>query len=238
MTTLLIPLTRAFAPSAAHDAASTVARTAATGDGHADAEGHGDDAVAAHLAAADAATESVMHLAAAAAVSLERAVGSLTHHAAAVPEALDDGVAVPLPHRSHPGQDQPEVGRSALGAWGVAIRCAPDPALMLDPTGGVVAVSASAAALLDRRVGELLGRPLAEAVAFVDFHHSPRPVGPQAWPTLVPLSTLRSGAPGRGLLRVRRADGRLQAADAVAAPLHDARGRLAGALVMLTPIKG
>ena len=128
-----------------------------------------------------------------------------------------------------------EVTGGALHGWSHAVSTSADAALVLDPRGAVVAASAGASRLLGQPVADLLGRELPRAAGFVDFHAVPRSLAGDG-ATLVPMQALRSDSPARGLVRVRLADGVLITCDTVAAPIHDAAGRLAGALVLLSRV--
>jgi PAS domain-containing protein len=144
--------------------------------------------------------------------------------------------AVPRPAGPEPAVEPPLAVRGAsLQAWSRAVSGSGDPALVLDPEGAVVAASTAAAELLDRPVAELLGRELPKAAGFVDFHAAPRALGLDAG-SLAPMLALRSDSPARGLMRVRRDNGSLMTCDTVAAPLHDAKGELTGALVLLKDV--
>lgn len=138
----------------------------------------------------------------------------------AVP-ATDGGLAVTGPSLQH---------------WSRAVTAGADATLLLDPEGAVVAVSVAAARLLRKPLAELLGRPLIKAATFVDFHASPRTLGGETG-SLVPLQSLRSDRPARGLLRLRHDSGELTTCDVLAAPLHDAQSRLVGVLVFLDDVE-
>jgi PAS domain-containing protein len=128
-----------------------------------------------------------------------------------------------------------EVTGGTLHGWSHAVSTSADAALVLDPRGAVVAASAGASRLLGQPVADLLGRELPRAAGFVDFHAVPRSLDGDG-ATLVPMQALRSDSPARGLIRVRLVDGTLITCDAVAAPVHDTTGRLAGAVVLLSRV--
>jgi PAS domain-containing protein len=136
-----------------------------------------------------------------------------------------------------PPSDAPELSVSgpSLRSWSNAVSTSTDPALVLDPQGAVIAASAEGGRLLGRPVLDLLGRELHRAAGFVDFHASPRSLALDG-SSLVPVQALRSNSLARGLMRVRLEDGRLITLDAIAAPLHDAKAQLVGALVLLTDV--
>lgn len=113
---------------------------------------------------------------------------------------------------------------SALVHWAATVRGADEACLLLDATGRVVALSAATAALLAVERGAAVGWPLVELVTALDFTAA---AAPQAdlERTLPPLRALRGGH-GRGLLRLRRADGGLSTYDVVSVPIHGAAGSL------------
>ena len=138
------------------------------------------------------------------------------------------------------GEPRPDsVGLSVAGpslsAWVRAVSTSPDPALVLDPRGAVVAASPAAATLFGRPIAELLGRELHRAVAFIDFHTQPHPAEGTGM-SLVPIQALRYDTPARGLMRARCPDGLIITLDCVASPLHDSRRHVVGVLVMLTSV--
>ena len=154
--------------------------------------------------------------------------------AAALSEVPTDRAA----SNGHAGAPDPDLAVTgpSLQHWSKAVTAGADATLLLDPEGSVVAASVAAARLLRKPLPELLGRPLLKAAAFVDFHAAPRSIGSDG-AALVPLQALRTNRPARGLLRLRHEDSQLTTCDVLAAPLHDAQGRLVGALVLLDNVE-
>jgi PAS domain-containing protein len=119
--------------------------------------------------------------------------------------------------------------------WVDAVAAAADPCLVLLPDGRLAAASASAAALFGRPGTEIIGRRLLEVLAVIDFTAAARPDTDYA-ERIAPLLVLRSGAPARGLLRIRRDDGSRLTLDAVAAPLRGPAGAIAGSVAFLAAV--
>ena len=141
---------------------------------------------------------------------------------------------VPLPPHLAPDRAEPvSPSRSlsldaapGLARWSGALQAAPEACLMLDATGRVVALSPSAADLLDLQPDTALGALLSDLLAFVDFSLAALS-SPDAAADSPPLRALRTGGMARGLLRRRRPDGSLATYDVVGVGLRDRAGVLA-----------
>lgn len=143
------------------------------------------------------------------------ASGPLAANGSAAPTTLDDPVA------------------DALARWVAVASASPDACIVVDHSGRVAAVSANAAALLGEAPAAMVGRGLVDGVLeLVDFSDEAGP-GDRRIP---PLLALTSDVLTRGLLRIRRSDGRRLTIDAVAAPLHAGGGRVVGALAFLAVV--
>lgn len=123
-----------------------------------------------------------------------------------------------------------------MAPWLAAVGAAADPCLVLDGDGRLVAASAAAAALFGRPLAKILGlRLVDDVITLIDFTASAQP-GDYYVDRIPPLLVLRSGAPARGLLRIRRDDGSRVTLDAVAAPLRTAAGEIAGSVCFLAGV--
>jgi len=121
-----------------------------------------------------------------------------------------------------------------LGRWSEASATSADAALVVDTGGAVVTVSAAAAELLGCGNG-VVGRPLADVLALVDFESGD--ADPEYSGRIAPLAAVTAGSSlARSLLRVRHPDGQLVTIDTIAAPLHDGVGRLVGAVCFLARV--
>lgn len=123
-----------------------------------------------------------------------------------------------------------------LRPWIIAVSLAADPCLVLDVGGRLVASSAATATLVGRPIPDMVGRLLVpELLSLIDFTAAARP-GDDYVDRIPPLLVLRSGAPARGLLRIRRDDGSRLTLDAVAAPLRDWSGVVGGSVCFLAAV--
>jgi PAS domain-containing protein len=123
------------------------------------------------------------------------------------------------------------VGRSReLDAWLAAVADAEEPCMVLDAGGIIAGVSGACVRLLGAATAEeVVGRGLLEdVVELLDFTNGSDRLAETQLPRLAPLLALASGAPARGLLRIRTADG-VATFDAVATPLR-VDGDVAGSL--------
>lgn len=122
-----------------------------------------------------------------------------------------------------------------LAPWSKLVEDSIEPCLVLDTTGNVVAVSASAAELLGEfGPDQVIGHHLLDVIDLVDFHGGP--AGAVYADRLAPLLALAGNTLSRGLMRVRLADDSTRTLDSVAAPLRDADGQIAGTIAFLASI--
>lgn len=122
-----------------------------------------------------------------------------------------------------------------LTPWCKLVEDSAEPCLVLDPGGNVVSVSAAAAELLgDYGPDQVVGHHLLDVIDLVDFHGGP--AGAVYVDRLAPLLALAGNTLARGLMRVRLADGATRTLDAVAAPLSDGDGQIAGTIAFLASI--
>ncbi|MDX6229934.1 MAG: hypothetical protein QOI76_3324 [Frankiales bacterium] len=132
------------------------------------------------------------------------------------------------------GQPRPRT-RDVLTPWCKLVEDSAEPCFVLDPSGSVVAASAAAAELLgEYGPDQVVGHHLLDVVDLVDFHGGT--AGAVYADRLAPLLALAGNTLTRGLMRVRFADGATRTLDAVAAPLHDADGQVAGTIAFLASI--
>ncbi|MDX6200860.1 MAG: hypothetical protein QOE24_1297 [Frankiales bacterium] len=122
-----------------------------------------------------------------------------------------------------------------LTPWCKLVEDSAEPCFVLDPTGCVVATSAAAAELLgEYGPDQVVGHHLLDVVDLVDFHGGA--AGAVYVDRLAPLLALAGNTLTRGLMRVRFADSSTRTLDAVAAPLHDPDGQVAGTIAFLASI--
>jgi PAS domain-containing protein len=130
---------------------------------------------------------------------------------------------------------EPVRGTEVLALWCKLIEDSAEPAFVLDAAGTVVAASAPAAELLGEfGADQVVGHHLLDVVDLVDFHGGP--AGAVYTDRLAPLLAMAGDVLTRGLLRVRFPDGTTRTLDAVAAPLHDSDGNVAGTVSFLASI--
>lgn len=139
-------------------------------------------------------------------------------------------LAAPAPATPPPGD------QDGLAAWVAAVSAAVEPCLVLTATGRVAAASSAVAELFGRATTEVVGRSLVDdVISLIDFTAAGG-AGDDYVDRIPPLLVLRSGAPARGLLRIRREDGSQLTMDAVAAPLRDSGGEIAGSVSFLAAV--
>lgn len=131
-----------------------------------------------------------------------------------------------------------------LALWRLTVACSADPALVVSADGCVAAISPHLAELLDRPVDRCAGLPLAGGLLDLLPFGDLAPVGGADGGTAVyaervpPLWSLRTAAPARSLIRVRRTEG-AATFDVVASPLHGGTAgarRIIGALAFFSPL--
>lgn len=137
---------------------------------------------------------------------------------------------IPLVRLEHAEPAAP-AGESIMSWVALAARAA-DIVVVLDPTGRVLGVSRAAAELIGCSGPDLVvGRHLLEVLDLVDFNPTPGDASLYA-DRIAPLLAIASNALARGLLRLRTG-GQTVTLDAIAAPIHEQSGRLAGAVAFL-----
>lgn len=111
-----------------------------------------------------------------------------------------------------------------------------DACIVLDARGRLMAASLAASTLAGIAIDEIVGRQLVPGVlTLIDFTVAARPADDYV-DRIPPLLVLRSGAPARGLLRIRRDDGSRLTLDAVAAPLRDSGGAIGGSVAFFAAV--
>lgn len=123
----------------------------------------------------------------------------------------------------------------ALGHWVAAARHSLDACLVVDATGLVAGLSATAAELLGTASTGLVGRQLDDVLNLVDFTDSSAEARGNAR-RIPPLIAVRENSLSRGMMRVRLPDGGRRMLDAVAAPIHDNERRPIGAVSFLASV--
>ncbi|MFL6138897.1 MAG: PAS domain-containing protein [Frankiaceae bacterium] len=125
-----------------------------------------------------------------------------------------------------------DIADDPVAGWAKLAADSADLVVVLDATGSVLAVSAAAADLFaDVGVDQITGRHLLDVLDLVDFNPTPGDASMYA-DRIPPLLAIASNALSRGLLRVRTG-GLTVTLDAVAAPVHDRSGALAGVVAFL-----
>jgi PAS domain-containing protein len=131
--------------------------------------------------------------------------------------------------------DQRQPRAEVLAAWSKLVQDSIEACILLDAAGSVVAASVGAAELLgEYGPDQVVGHHLLDVVDLVDFHGGT--AGAAYADRLAPLLALAGNTLARGLLRVRFSDGATRTLDAIAAPLHDAEGQVAGTIAFLASI--
>ena len=122
-----------------------------------------------------------------------------------------------------------------LTPWRKLVEDSLEACLVLDAAGDVVAASTAAAELLgEYGPDQVVGHPLLDVLDLVDFHGGA--AGAVYADRIAPMLALTGNTLARGLLRVRLADGGTRTLDAIAAPLHDPAGEVAGVVAFLASI--
>ena len=137
-------------------------------------------------------------------------------------------LVLPL-RRLEPQAEAPKVSRTLhldgtplLEAWAYRVREAAEAMLLVDPSGRVVALSASAGRLLLLDPTASVGARLLELVEVVDFTSAAAPV-PDPDVQLPPLRAIVTGRLNRGLVRLRSGHV-LRSYDVVGVPLSEGAG--------------
>lgn len=134
-----------------------------------------------------------------------------------------------------PDQPEPAVPRTrsaaapapadgSLGRWAAVVAAAPEPSLVLDADGVIVAASASCAELIGLNdLADTRGRQLRDAVVdLVDFTDSFDKLDRAEADKIPPLLAISSGRLARGLMRVACPDTHVVSTmDAIATPLWE-----------------
>jgi PAS domain-containing protein len=154
---------------------------------------------------------------------------TLTRAATSAPQRSE--LLIPLVRLT---DQQPATGE-VLTPWCKLVEDSPEPCLVLDATGTVVAASGASSELLgDYGPDQVLGHHLLDVIDLVDFHGGV--AGAADADRLPPLIAVAGNALARGLIRVRFPDGATRTLDCVAAPLRDASGQVAGTIAFLAAI--
>lgn len=122
---------------------------------------------------------------------------------------------------------------SPLARWGAAVAAVDDACFVVDAAGRVVSCSAAGAELLGRPVAQLAGRPLREAVTFIDFETGER--SPAYESRVPPLLAISAVTLCRGIVRLQRTSGQLTL-DVVSAPLRGSDGGVAGSISFIAAV--
>ena len=123
--------------------------------------------------------------------------------------------------------------------WKSTVASAAEPALIIDPAGIILAVSATASQLLGLgRPAESVGRPLLGGVVrLIDFTAGGGDLDEPEVERIPPLLAIRSGRLARGLMRVQTVDGDAHlTVDAIATPLTDA-GDVVASLTFFSAVR-
>lgn len=138
----------------------------------------------------------------------------------------------PLRVVSAPANAEPRRS-SPLARWGATVAVADDACLVTDSSGRIVSCSAAAAQLLGCSVSALTGRPLRQAVTFVDFETGER--SPAYEPRVPPLLAMSGATLSRGFVRLQVAGGQVTL-DVVSAPLRGSDGGVAGSISFIARV--
>lgn len=133
------------------------------------------------------------------------------------------GRAAAAPARTAPAAPSVPAGGS-LGRWAAVVAAAPEPSLVLDANGVIVAASAGCAELIGLDdLTTARGRQLRDAVVdLVDFTDSLDKLDSAEAGKIPPLLAISSGRLARGLMRVACPDTHIVSTmDAVATPLWE-----------------
>lgn len=133
--------------------------------------------------------------------------------------------AAPAPAGFAPAIPAPAApAHGSLGRWAAVVVAAPEPSLVLDADGVIVAASASCAELIGLDdLADARGRQLRDAVVdLVDFTDSLDKLDRAEADKIPPLLAISSGRLARGLMRVACPDTHLVSTmDAIATPLWE-----------------
>ena len=143
--------------------------------------------------------------------------------------------AVPPERAAPPPPARPAV-TGALAGWAGVVAAAPDPCLLIDTSGVVLACSPPASVLCGLpSPAHAVGRGLLDGVLrLVDFTAAGGRLAEWELNRIPPLLVLSTGGLARGLMRLRL-DDTVRTVDAVATPLRDGPD-LAGSLTFLSRI--
>jgi PAS domain-containing protein len=159
------------------------------------------------------------------------ALGLTLTRSAAAPDPAVSWLTIPLVRLA----ERPGDALELLTPWTKLVEDSLEACFVLDPSGSVAAASAAASELLgEYGPDQVVGHHLLDVVDLVDFHGGT--AGAAYADRLAPLLVLAGDTLSRGLLRVRFADGSTRTLDCVAAPLHDADGKVAGTIAFLMSI--
>ena len=140
-----------------------------------------------------------------------------------------------LPVRALAEDRAPDV-EEALGPWMKVVNASLDACLVVDEQARIAAVSSRAADLIGEPADGIVDRALVDDVLhIVDFTHAAAP-GDDYDRRIAPIAALRDDHLSRGLLRVMRPAGDLITLDAIAAPIHDERGRIVGSITFFAAL--
>jgi PAS domain-containing protein len=127
----------------------------------------------------------------------------------------------------------------SIERWKSTVATAAEPALVIDPTGTILAVSPSASTLLGLgRPAEVVGQPLLGGVIrLIDFTAGGGDLDEPELERIPPLLAIRSGRLARGLMRFQILDGDAHVTvDAIATPLVDA-GDVVASLTFFSAVR-
>jgi PAS domain-containing protein len=139
----------------------------------------------------------------------------------------------PAPGRAQPG--------GTLGLWSFAVEIAPEPCVLLDAGGVVVAASPGCGALFGIEPAEAIGlRLVDEVLRLLDFNAVSGELRGWEVDMIPPLLAISSGGLARGLVRVSGGSGPAGSAgastvDAISTPVRDG-GEVVGSLTFFAPV--
>lgn len=122
--------------------------------------------------------------------------------------------------------------------WTATVAAAPEPCLIIDSSGAILALSVSCAELLGLgKPPEAIGQQLGSALQLLDFTAGAGELEDSDAEKIPPLLAVRSERLARGLLRVVPAPGETPlTVDAVSTPLLDGE-RVAGSLTFFSAVR-
>ncbi len=127
----------------------------------------------------------------------------------------------------------------SIERWKTTVAVAAEPALVIDPSGTILAVSPSASALLGLgRPADAVGQPLLGGVVrLIDFTAGGSDLDEPELERIPPLLAIRTGRLARGLMRVQTAAGEAHlTVDAIATPLIDS-GDVVASLTFFSAVR-